>query len=251
MNEAKWLASEEPQPLLEYILDSSQRKLRLLAASCCRRVWDILTDDRSRQAVEASERFADSRGAERKRMSKELTQIRRGAKQAVSAATEQPLELLGGGGTEAAAAARDTVEPVVALENLERILRSTREARKWRAWVSWQSTQGEMVRRTRERAWAKLTAEVLKAESIDQCRRLRDIFGNPFRPVPFSPSWRTSTAVALAAQMYESREFSAMPILGDALQDAGCDSADVLDHCRGEGPHVRGCWVVDLVLGKE
>ncbi|VTR96030.1 Uncharacterized protein OS=Sorangium cellulosum (strain So ce56) GN=sce5710 PE=4 SV=1 [Gemmata massiliana] len=78
----------------------------------------------------------------------------------------------------------------------------------------------------------------------------RDIFGNPFRPVAFSPSWRTSTAVALASQMYESRDFGALPILADALQDAGCDSAEVLDHCRGPGPHVRGCWVVDLVLGK-
>ncbi len=80
---------------------------------------------------------------------------------------------------------------------------------------------------------------------------LCDIVGNPFRSAPFSPDWRTTTAVALAAQMYESREFGAMPILGDALQDAGCDSADVLEHCRGAGPHVRGCWVVDLVLGKE
>ncbi|MBP3955503.1 hypothetical protein J8F10_09435 [Gemmata sp. G18] len=80
---------------------------------------------------------------------------------------------------------------------------------------------------------------------------LRDIFSNPFRPVIFSPEWRTSTVFALAAQIYESRDFSAMPILADALQDAGCDSADVLDHCRGPGPHVRGCWVVDLVLGKE
>ena len=80
---------------------------------------------------------------------------------------------------------------------------------------------------------------------------IRDIFGNPFRPVAFSPSWRTSTVLALASQMYESRDFGAMPILADALQDAGCDSAEVLDHCRGEGPHVRGCWVVDLVLGKE
>ncbi len=71
------------------------------------------------------------------------------------------------------------------------------------------------------------------------------------RPVAFSPSWRTSTAVTLAAQMYEARDFGALPILADALQDAGCDSADVLDHCRGPGPHVRGCWVVDRVLGKE
>jgi hypothetical protein len=80
---------------------------------------------------------------------------------------------------------------------------------------------------------------------------IRDIFGNPFRPVAFSPSWRTSTAVALALHMYQSRDFSAMPILADALQDAGCDNAEILDHCRCSGPHVRGCWVVDLVLAKE
>jgi hypothetical protein len=88
-------------------------------------------------------------------------------------------------------------------------------------------------------------------ERLAQATLLRDIFGNPFRPVAFSPQWRTDTAVALARQLYESRDFGAMPILADALQDAGCDSADVLGHCRGEGPHVRGCWVVDLVLGKE
>src|SRR6266545_5825376 len=79
----------------------------------------------------------------------------------------------------------------------------------------------------------------------------RDIFGNPFRPLAFAREWRTDTAVALARQMYESRDFSAMPILADALQDAGCDHEDILSHCRGDGPHVRGCWVVDLVLGKE
>ena len=71
-------------------------------------------------------------------------------------------------------------------------------------------------------------------------RLLRCVFGNPFRPVIADPSWLTSTVVALARQMYESRDFSAMPILADALMDAGCGNAEVLDHCRGEGPHVRG-----------
>jgi hypothetical protein len=83
------------------------------------------------------------------------------------------------------------------------------------------------------------------------CQVFRDIFGNPFRPAAFAPSWRTSTAAALAAGMYESRDFGAMPILADALQDAGCDSDDILNHCRGPGLHVRGCWVVDAVLNKE
>jgi hypothetical protein len=88
-------------------------------------------------------------------------------------------------------------------------------------------------------------------EVFAQVVLIRDIFGNPFRPVAISPEWRTDTAVALARQMYESREFGAMPILADALQDAGCDNDDILNHCRSEGPHVRGCWVVDQILGKE
>jgi hypothetical protein len=79
---------------------------------------------------------------------------------------------------------------------------------------------------------------------------LLDIFGNPFRPVTVDPSWLTSTVTTLARQMYESRDFSPMPILADALQDVGCDHADILAHCRSDGPHVRGCWVVDQLLGK-
>jgi hypothetical protein len=84
-----------------------------------------------------------------------------------------------------------------------------------------------------------------RGEVLFQADLLRDIVGNPFRPVTFSPSWRTDTTVSLARTMYESREFAAMPILADALQDAGCDSAAVLDHGRDpEQVHVRGCWVL-------
>lgn len=77
-----------------------------------------------------------------------------------------------------------------------------------------------------------------------------DIFGNPFRPVTINPRWLTETVVALATGIYSERAFDRMPILADALEDAGCDHADILDHCRSNGPHVRGCWVVDLLLGK-
>jgi hypothetical protein len=79
---------------------------------------------------------------------------------------------------------------------------------------------------------------------------LRDIFGNPFRPVSVEPHWLTPTVRNLAAAIYAGRAFDRLPVLADALEDAGCDNADVLTHCRGPGPHVRGCWVVDLLLGK-
>ena len=80
---------------------------------------------------------------------------------------------------------------------------------------------------------------------------LRDIFINPFRLVSLNPSWLSSNVVDLARTIYEERAFVRLPILADALMDAGCENPDILEHCRGVGPHVRGCWVIDLLLGKE
>ena len=80
---------------------------------------------------------------------------------------------------------------------------------------------------------------------------IRCLFGNPFRPVTFDPRWRTSDVVGLARAIYDDKAFERMPILADALMDAGCEEEQIIAHCRGDGPHVRGCWVVDLVLGKE
>jgi hypothetical protein len=79
---------------------------------------------------------------------------------------------------------------------------------------------------------------------------VHDVAGNPFRPATTDPSWLTSTVVALARGIDDERAFDRLPILADALQDAGCDHPDILTHCRSDGPHVRGCWVVDLILGK-
>lgn len=80
---------------------------------------------------------------------------------------------------------------------------------------------------------------------------LHDIFGNPFRPVALDRTWLTSDVLALAGGIYAERAFDRMPILADALQDAGCTNDDVLTHCRDtQLAHVRGCWVVDLLLGK-
>jgi hypothetical protein len=79
----------------------------------------------------------------------------------------------------------------------------------------------------------------------------RCVFGNPFRPVIANPAWLTPTVVSLAEGIYADRAFDRLPILADALQDAGCSHEDILTHCRSDGPHCRGCWVVNLVLGKQ
>jgi hypothetical protein len=83
---------------------------------------------------------------------------------------------------------------------------------------------------------------------------LRDIFGNPFRPVSADPAWLTwkdGTVPRLAQAIYYGRAFDRLPLLANALEEAGCDNADILNHLRGPGPHARGCWPLDLILGKE
>jgi hypothetical protein len=85
-------------------------------------------------------------------------------------------------------------------------------------------------------------------EAAAQAGLLRDLFGNPFRPVAFDPRWRTADTVGLARAIYEDRAFDRLCLLADALMDAGCDDEQVLAHCRAVGPHVRGCWAADLVL---
>jgi hypothetical protein len=89
----------------------------------------------------------------------------------------------------------------------------------------------------------------------DERRRQRglfhELFGNPFKPVAFNPDWKTSSALSIARMMYDSNDFASAPVLADALQDGGCESDGLLGHLRGPGPHVRGCWVCDLVLGKD
>jgi hypothetical protein len=83
-----------------------------------------------------------------------------------------------------------------------------------------------------------------------QAAVLRDIAGNPYRPIELEPAWRTATAVSIAERIFEERDYAALPVLADALEDAGCEVPELLSHCRSVGAHVRGCWVVDLVLGR-
>src|SRR5262249_23709471 len=88
-------------------------------------------------------------------------------------------------------------------------------------------------------------------EEREQAVLIRDIFGNLFHPIILEPTWRIPQVVNLAQEIYDHRAFGRLPVLADALEEAGCDNAEILAHCREPGPHVRGCWVVDLILGKE
>jgi hypothetical protein len=244
LTEAEWLGQPTTWQMIEFLADiGSERKLRLFAHACCQRIEHLLVDPRSQAALSALADYADACG--------------RG----------EPGLLC----DEALAAKRAIEAPLV----WDNCLHTTAESHAASAVVYASHTAYVGARRTPHYGTstvgcaanaavvaigsvayrrAEIRSETEAAEGIEaaiQAALLRDIFGNPFRPVAFDPDWRTSTVTALAKQMYGSRDFSAMPILADALQDAGCDSDDILDHCRGAGPHVRGCWVVDLVLGKE
>ena len=83
-----------------------------------------------------------------------------------------------------------------------------------------------------------------------QPRLLRELFGNPFRPPPYEARWNSTDVLGVARGISEEQTFDRLPILADALMDAGCSDSAILGHCHGPGPHVRGCWVVDLVLGR-
>jgi hypothetical protein len=106
--------------------------------------------------------------------------------------------------------------------------------------AGWLDVAEDRPRRLKQRRRQKELADLV-----------RDVFGNPFRPVAFDPGWRTSDVTDLARGIYEDRAFDRLPLLADALMDAGCDQSEPLAHGRGGGPHVRGCWVVDLILSKD
>ncbi len=168
-------------------------------------------DERVRQACEITESFADTRtNAGRKRI-KEARWI---ARRAFAASTAAPGVWTGIGTVYLLIDPLVMIDPGMAALNTSDRIRSITDGR---------SSDADL---------------------------LRCIVGNPFRPVAFAPSWRSETAVTLASGIYADRAFDRLPILADALEEVGCDHADVLTHCRGPGPHARGCWVVDGVLGR-
>jgi len=237
VNEAEWLACTDPGQMLEHLRGTaSLRKFRLFACGCCRLAWELLGPE-ARVAVEVTERFIEGRA------SKEEVNVARAAAHRV--AVRDVDQWYGPPfGSDV-----DTVahwHPAVAVA-VPRASAPYRFA--WMAFYAADLAERASRRETQVGA-ASTRIGGGAAQTREQAALVRCVFGNPFCPGTIDRAWLSRTVVALARQMYESRDFTAMPILADALQDAGCDNADILDHCRGPGPHVRGCWVVDLVLGK-
>jgi hypothetical protein len=220
MTEAEWLACADPTLMLAFLRDKAgDRKLRLFACACCRRIWHLLTDERSRRAVEAGEEVVDAR------TNSDRHALRVARKDAMNA--ERDSDAL------PARAARSVVA------------RSAYEA-------SWRASRFAALAAPNARRDIPLATPEVQAELAAQTSLLREIAGPlPFRPVTLNPAWLTPTVKQLAQAIYHEKAFERLPILADALEDSGCTNADILNHCRQPGEHVRGCWVVDLILGKE
>jgi hypothetical protein len=190
----------------------SNRKLRLYACACCRRFWPLLRDERGRRAVEVAEQYADG-----------LTGY---------------AELKGAQGP-----AKD------AWRELDRAHRGAA----WGTPEMWRTRAAAQAAATTGREAWRAAWDVADEFQGGHPDALRDVFGNPFRPTPIDPAWLAWTdgaVVKLAQAIYEDRAFDRLPILADALEEAGCADAELLGHLRGPGPHARGCWALDLLLGR-
>jgi hypothetical protein len=238
MSEVEWLACTDPRSMLEFLRDTpaylpSFRHLRLLACACCRHAWDLLRDGRSREAVETAERYADGRASDRKR------------RQAHQAAVAADGELFQRVETEARATGTyDTDESDASCAALTTVL-TNHKLQLFGGLANWD----KVVYLGRYRAGRRLWEQLAPTEDVAP-HFVRDILGNPFRPVAFDPAWRTPSVLGVAQAIYGERRFTELPILADALEEAGCARAELLEHCRRPGEHVRGCWPVDLALGK-
>lgn len=240
MSEAEWRDNPHIFELIGFFESQvGNRRRRLFACACCRRVWNMLHQRVSAQViVELAEAFADGQASEAElRAAHEHYDFSDLQAQLVGRVTTQTqLSLLT---LHSLAAVQDLTSPNVSV--LQLVLNTSKRF----------SDDYIPSPQHNEGTGGGGSVDYDTTELFIKENLLRDILGNPFRPVTFEPVWRTQNTVGIATKMYDERNFDAMPILADALEDSGCDNEEILRHCREPGIHVRGCWVVDLVLGKE
>jgi len=213
MTEAEWQTCNNPEQMLEFLRSkASDRKLRLFAVACCRRCKRRLNDEENRRVMDAAESFVDG-----KITAKELAAARN--------------------------ATASWISYVAAPQAQQAALKVVTWASEEEGWQTCEKLLGIGPYPYRNASWI--------AERKAQTDILRDIFITPSRPITFDAAWLTPSVVTLATEIYGEHVFNHLRILADALEDAGCDDANILDHCRQAEEHVRGCWVVDLILDKQ
>jgi hypothetical protein len=223
MTEAEWFAGTDAYKLSRHVSKGSPRKLRLFAVACARHVPAELIDDDCRKLLDASEASAEDL----------ITpQERRKVEQAV----------------------------IKLAQRHEDAWRKALHSHRWTS-VAYRrykaiSACGMTSQANRDmiRYAAQEAADAVldpQAEKLYQSKVLRCIYGNPFQPVTFDPQWRTAEVVELANAIFASWDVKNFRALEKALRQSGCDQAEILKHCRSKGPHVHGCWVIDLILGKK
>jgi hypothetical protein len=244
MTESEWLASTDPTPMLGLLRGrAGDRKLRLMGVGCCRRVWPVLRFGKGHGAVEVAERFADGR-ASRRELNAARVEMEREAKEWDRWVPYESSDLENAEAAWAAWAVTNPTRTAAFLSVVEHAANAASEGGRRRERVpgGWPG----------HAAFIAEIGEKLAAEARAQCDLIRDIFGDPFRASStVDPAWLTPRVVELAGSIYDRRSFDRMPALADALKEAGCRNADMLEHCRSGPQHVRGCWVLDALVRKE
>jgi hypothetical protein len=245
MTEEQWLSTRNPGWMVQFVSESGQgheRRLRLFACACVRRIWHLVLDERSRAAVNAAELYAEG-------------DIEEGRLEVAQWAAEKALR-----GSVVVRHAATLVAAGVG-ENGARI--AVQQAARAAYGVTMPAIQGtgyarNVVRNTAGAVWRAspkwAAPHNVEEEHRVQANLLREYVGPlAFRSVTLYPdqlAWGGGSVPAMAMTIHEEGAFHLMPVVGDALEEAGCTDAHVLTHCRQPGEHVRGCWVVDLILGK-
>jgi hypothetical protein len=226
MTEADWLACTDPEPMLEALKGTaSDRKLRLFACAAYRCSPALMAGPGVPELVEAAEELADGRAdwEDPKAVARAVAEV-----------------LAAPGGTDALLAAW-AVGRLFGADAHAAAVAAARMAAPWPDGAGYARCVFGRVPPGGAARPAGLLAAVARWAGRPPA--------GPGRADRDQP-WVTPAVVRVARGIYEDRAFYRLPVLVDALRGAGCEDADILGHCRGPGPHVRGCWVVDLISGK-
>jgi hypothetical protein len=231
--ERDWASKDNPTQLLRLMSEIAVRKLRLFGIACCRRIWPLLRDD-CRHCVLLAERLVEGEATleEANKLRQQLEAVRVATIQ--QSAGEQREREVRGWCLGAVCSLLDTatgLQLILPLPDWHLELVDVRR----------------LVANAVVHSPVSSVAAAISVEERAQADLLREIVGNPFRKTEFAQGWRTPTVLDLAHAIYQERAFAEMPILADALDEAGCANAEILQHCREPREHVRGCWLLDLI----